>query len=76
MKRLPSMNAKEVIRILKKFGFEESRQSGSHLVLFNPATSQRTVVPVHRGKDIKKPLLRRIIEDDVGVSIEEFLRKR
>jgi predicted RNA binding protein YcfA (HicA-like mRNA interferase family) len=76
MKRLPGMNAKEVIRILKKFGFEESRQRGSHLVLFNPATNRRTVVPVHAGKDVKKPLLRRIIEDDVGVSIEEFLRKR
>ena len=70
------MNAREVIRILKKFGFEESRQKGSHVVLFNPSTNRRTVVPVHAGKDIKKPLLRSIIEDDVGVSIEEFLGKR
>lgn len=76
MKRLPAMNAKEVIRILKKFGFEESRQTGSHLILFNRATNRRTVVPMHAGKDIKKPLLRRIIEHDVGISIEEFLRRR
>lgn len=66
MKRLPSMNAKDVIRILKKFGFEESRQKGSHVVLFNPATKLWTVVPAHIGKDIKKPLLKKIIEDDAG----------
>ena len=76
MKNLPSLSAREVIRILKKFGFEESRQKGSHLVLFSPTTKRRTVVPVHAGKDIKKPLLRRIIEEDVGISVEEFLQKR
>jgi predicted RNA binding protein YcfA (HicA-like mRNA interferase family) len=76
MKHLPALNAKEVIRILKKFGFEESRQKGSHLVLVNRVTKRRTVIPVHAGKDIKKPLLRRIIEGDAGVSIEEFLGKR
>ena len=76
MKNLPSLGAKEVIRILKKFGFEESRQKGSHLVMFNSATKRRTVIPIHAGKDIKKPLLRKIIEEDAGISIEEFLERR
>ena len=76
MKNLPSLSAKEVIRILKKFGFEEMRQKGSHLVLFNRSTKRRTVVPVHAGKDIKKSLLRKIIEEDAGVSIKEFLDSR
>ncbi len=76
MKNLPSLSAKEVIRILKKLGFEETRQKGSHLVLFNRSTKRRTVVPVHAGKDIKKSLLRKIIEEDAGVSVEEFLEKR
>jgi predicted RNA binding protein YcfA (HicA-like mRNA interferase family) len=42
--------------------------------LFNPATKRRTVVPVHAGKTIKKPLLKSIIEDDAGISIDDFLK--
>jgi len=36
---------------------------------------KRTVVPIHKGKDIKKPLLKKIIEEDAGITIEEFLEK-
>lgn len=74
MKKLPAISAKEVVRILKKFGFREDRQKGSHLVLVNPTTKRRTVIPVHFGKTIKKPLLKSIIEEDAGVSIEDFLK--
>ncbi len=74
MKKLPSLTAKQVIRILKGFGFQEDRQKGSHLVLINPATKRRTVVSVHPGKTIKKPLLKSIIENDIGISVEEFLK--
>ena len=74
MKKLPSLTAKQVIRILKRFGFQEDRQKGSHLVLINSLTKRRTVVPVHPGKTIKRPLLKSIIEKDVGVSVEEFFK--
>ena len=74
MKKLPSLTAKQVIRTLKRFGFQEDRQKGSHLVLINPTTKRRTIVPIHPGKTIKKPLLKSIIEEDVGISIEEFLK--
>ena len=74
MKKLPSLKAKAIIKVLKKLGFEEDRQKGSHLVLFNPFTKKRTVVPIHRGKDIKKPLLKKIIEEDAAITIEEFLK--
>lgn len=73
MAKLPAVTAKQVIRALKKLGFEEDRQKGSHLVLINPRNGRRTVVPVHAGKTIKKPLLKAIIEKDAGISIEEFL---
>lgn len=76
MKKLPSLSAKQVIRILKKLGFQEDRQKGSHLILINPITKRRVVVPIHPGKIIKKPLLKSIIENDVGISIEEFLKAR
>jgi predicted RNA binding protein YcfA (HicA-like mRNA interferase family) len=74
MKNIPSLTAKQVVGALKKLGFYEDRQKGSHLILFNPITKRRTVVPVHSGKTIKKPLLKSIIEEDAGVSIEDFLK--
>ena len=33
--------------------------------------TRRTVVPVHVGRDIKRGLLRKII-DDAGLTVEEF----
>jgi len=75
MKKLPSLKSREVISVLKKLGFQQDRSRGSHLVLYNPFTKKRTVIPIHKGKDIKKPLLRKIIEEDAGITIEEFLKK-
>ena len=70
--RLPALTGKEVIRALRKAGFVESRQRGSHVMLVGPCRGTKTVVPVHAGKTIKRPLLRAIIAD-AGVSQEEFL---
>lgn len=74
MARLPALTSRQVVRALKKLGFKEDRQKGSHLVLVNPTTGKRTIIPVHAGKTIKKPLLKSIIEKDAGVSVEEFLK--
>lgn len=75
MKTLLALTARKVVRALKKLGFVKDRQRDSHLILINPTTNRRTVVPIHGGKTIKKPLLKAIIEDDAGVSIEEFLEE-
>ena len=74
MKKLPSLKAKEVVRILKKLGFEEDRQRGSHLILINCFSHKRTVVPIHSGKDIRKSLLKKIVVEDAGITIDEFLK--
>ena len=74
IKKLPSLSARQVVKILKEIGFYEDRQKGSHLILFNLKTNRRTVVPMHAGKPIKKTLLKSIIEKDAGISIEEFLK--
>lgn len=73
MKTLPALNARKVIKALKKFGFVEDRQKGSHLILINTSNQKRVVVPIHSGRTIKKPLLKSIIENDAGLTIEEFL---
>jgi len=57
---------------LKRAGFVEDRQKGSHLILIHPGNRARTVIPVHGSKTIKKPLLRAIIRD-ANLSVEEFV---
>lgn len=72
-KNLPALRSKDLIRVLLKIGFVKDRQKGSHLVLIHPIFKKRTVIPLHSGKTIKKPLLRSIIVNDARMSIEEFL---
>jgi predicted RNA binding protein YcfA (HicA-like mRNA interferase family) len=72
MSEIPSLNARKVVRALKRAGFVEDRQRGSHLVLIHPVSRVRTVVPVHAGRTIKTPLLRSIIRE-ANLSVEEFL---
>ncbi|MCL6100517.1 MAG: type II toxin-antitoxin system HicA family toxin [Bacteroidetes bacterium] len=76
MKNLPSLKSSEVISILKKAGFKRLRQKGSHLVLYNSQLKKLTVVPLHKGKEIKKSLLRKIIMEDCGLTIDEFLNMK
>jgi len=70
---LPSLKPQQVVRALKRSGFVELRQKGSHLVLYKQVTKQRVVIPMHKGKDIKKPLLRKIIQQEAKMTVKEFL---
>jgi predicted RNA binding protein YcfA (HicA-like mRNA interferase family) len=72
MAKLPSLTARKVVRALKRAGFVEDRQRGSHLMLIHPETRARTIVPVHSGRTIKEPLLRAIVRD-ANLSVEEFV---
>jgi len=72
--RLPVLKPREVIRVLLRLGFTETRHRGSHKQ-FAHSDGRRTTVPVHVGRDIAPVLLRRIIKD-TGVSAEEFLSHR
>jgi len=48
------------------------RVKGSHQIMAHPHDqTRRTVVPVHAGQDIKRGLLRKII-DDAGMTVAEF----
>lgn len=66
------MTARKVVRALKRAGFVEDRQKGSHLILIQPETKARTVVPVHPGRTIKEPLLRAILRD-ANLSVDAFI---
>ena len=71
MSKLPILTAKELIKILKKIGFEIVRQKGSHVFLAHE-DGRTTVVPVHPGEDIGRGLLRKIIKEDAKISIQDF----
>lgn len=72
MAKLPSLTARKEVRVLKRAGFVEDRQKGSHLIMVHPRTKARTVVPVHPGRAIKEPLLRAIVRD-AKLSVGEFI---
>ena len=55
------MTSKEMIKHLKKNGFEEVSQNGSHLKLKNPATGRTVIVPYH-SKAMKKGLEQAILK--------------
>lgn len=48
----PRLTSREIIKQLKKNGFIEISQTGSHLKLFNSVTQKTAIVPIHKGKII------------------------
>jgi len=69
--RLPSCTARDVDRALKRGGFAVANQKGSHRYCASPHTGKIvTAVPMHPD-DIKRPLLKKIIQD-AGLTEEEF----
>lgn len=73
MSKLPQITANELIKILTKIGFEVIRQKGSHVFLKHK-DGRTTVVPNHPGEKIDRGLLNKILEKDVRISRNEFLK--
>ena len=73
MTRMPQVTSREIIRFLKKNGFTEVRQKGSHLVLWHEQRRVSVTIPVHTGCDIGRGLAVRILKD-AGLSIADFVR--
>ena len=71
MSELPVMRGKEFVKFLESMGFRIIRKKGSHVRL-GSRDGRKTIVPVHGNKDIPKGLLRKIIREDMEVSLEEF----
>ena len=71
MSRLPALPARKVCRVLEELGFEPLRQKGSHILYRHP-DGRATVIPVHRGEDLGRGLLRSILRD-IEISRDEFL---
>jgi len=59
-----------VVAALKRAGFIEKRQKGSHLVLRHERQQRTTIVALH-GRDLAAPTLKEILKQ-AGLSEEEF----
>ncbi len=71
--KLPVVRAADLIKALEKLGFTCTRKSkGSHFRYVHP-DGRKTTVPVHKGKDIGRGLLRKILRD-VDISADELKR--
>ncbi|RLG26097.1 hypothetical protein DRN85_01115 [Methanosarcinales archaeon] len=72
MSKLPVIEGRELVKFLESVGFGVTRTKGSHVRL-RSKDGRVTTVPVHGNKDIPKGLLRKIIREDLEISLEEFL---
>jgi predicted RNA binding protein YcfA (HicA-like mRNA interferase family) len=75
MTRLPQLTAQELVRFLKKQGFVEDRQTGSHLTLRHEVRKVSVTIPVHSAVDIGRGLALRILKD-AGFSADDYVKLR
>jgi predicted RNA binding protein YcfA (HicA-like mRNA interferase family) len=71
MGKLPVLSGREVIKILKKIGFETVRQKGSHIVLVKKTSDSKRAVVVPNHKEIDPGTLIEIIRQ-AGLKRDEF----
>ena len=70
MPRLPSLSAREVVKAFSKAGYEFERQTGSHVIMFNPLRRQVLSIPNHNP--VRRGTLRTLIRQ-AGLTLEEFV---
>ena len=75
MPKLPRISSREAIRSLERLGFDQVRQTGSHVVMKKETEDGEIgcVVPVHR--ELKVGTLSGILKQ-AQVTVEEFIDNR
>jgi predicted RNA binding protein YcfA (HicA-like mRNA interferase family) len=68
--RFPVCSAKDVIRVLRRNGFAQISQKGSHQK-WRHANGRQVIVAMHGNKPIPIGTLKSIIEGS-GLSVEDF----
>ncbi len=72
MGSLAGFKYRQIIKRLKKLGFEFDRQAaGSHEIWFNPETDKCTTIPNHPG-DMPEGTLKAILRQ-AGIATDQFL---
>ncbi len=72
MPPLPVISGKELLKFLQKIDFVITKVKGSHYRLKHQ-DGRITTIPVHGNQDLPKGLLRKIIREDLKMSLEKFI---
>lgn len=72
MSRLPALTATKIIRVLYSVGFRNKHQRGSH-IFFEHQYGRATIVPMHKGEDVGRGLLRKILRD-IKMEPQDFVK--
>ncbi len=74
MPRTPRISSRELIKVLEKLGFEQVRQTGSHVVLkkYTEDGAIGCVVPMH--SELKLGTLKSILKQ-AKITVEEIIDK-
>lgn len=70
MAQVPALSGREVVKTFAKFGWQTSRQSGSHIILTKDGEVASLSVPNH--KEVAKGTLRSLIRA-ANLSVDEFV---
>ena len=70
---LPVIKGKDLVAFLETLDFTVIRQRGSHIRMKSD-DGRYTSVAVHSGEDIPKGLLRKIIREDLEMTLEAFVQ--
>ena len=70
MGTLPVLSGREVVKVFASFGWEVSRQSGSHIVMTKEGATVTLSIPDHR--EVAKGTLRSLIRA-ANLTVDEFL---
>jgi predicted RNA binding protein YcfA (HicA-like mRNA interferase family) len=65
------ITGKELVKLLEKIGFVVVRINGSHHRMRHD-DGRVTTVPVHKNEDLPKGLLRKIVREDLQMTIEDL----
>ena len=69
--RFPALKPDQVLRLLRRIGYQRVRQRGSHVLL--RAEGRKTItVSLHKGRTVKPKHLRAMLVDRVGLTDDEI----
>ena len=71
MTKMPTITFRHLITQVKKLVFKAVRQKGSHIRFVHP-DGRKTTIPDHGNKDVPKGFLRKIIQIDLDLEVEDF----
>ncbi|HEX8634345.1 MAG TPA: type II toxin-antitoxin system HicA family toxin [Pyrinomonadaceae bacterium] len=69
MTSLPVLSGREVVKVFASFGWEASRQSGSHIIMTKNGETTTLSIPDH--KEVAKGTLRSLIRA-ANLTVDEF----